>query len=408
MLDPQLLDDQLLEALTHLYDPDYAPPQPLLELTCCDPQTGATPFQARLRQAIKALAPQEDIPSDAHLRRVYEVIHCRFVLRLTQEATAERMGLSVRHLNRVQREAVHTLAQHLWEQGASEGQQLEHAETTSGPADTNDSLQAADWQTQTQREFASLQASSPHITSDVSIIMRDVLELPDALWSGSALEARIGHVMDGLEAKLHPSVLRQMLIAALGRLNRAQRQEPITVFAALEDGNVRITLSTTLPPNCEATASDLVEGMLSPDTVAIESRIDDCNVFVTIRAPSATPTVTVLVVDDNVDMVRFYRRASIGTPYEIVHFEAGNNLLAIARKTQPDIIVSDVMLPEQDGWHLLMQLHQDPLTRAIPVVVCTVVREPELARSLGAAHYLAKPVRPRAFIQALDTVLQRD
>jgi len=59
------------------------------------------------------------------------------------------------------------------------------------------------------------------------------------------------------------------------------------------------------------------------------------------------------------------------------------------------------MLPDVDGWELLTHLHQHPATRHIPVLVCTVVHAEELARALGAAAYLAKPVRRAEFIEAL-------
>jgi CheY-like chemotaxis protein len=64
------------------------------------------------------------------------------------------------------------------------------------------------------------------------------------------------------------------------------------------------------------------------------------------------------------------------------------------------------MLPDVDGWDLLMHLHEDPTTREIPVIVCSVVREGKLALSLGAALHLPKPVEPCQLIQALDQVLQ--
>jgi CheY-like chemotaxis protein len=52
-----------------------------------------------------------------------------------------------------------------------------------------------------------------------------------------------------------------------------------------------------------------------------------------------------------------------------------------------------------------MRLHQDPTTRSIPVIICSVVQEEDLALSLGAAGYLPKPVQPREFVTALDQVL---
>ena len=74
----------------------------------------------------------------------------------------------------------------------------------------------------------------------------------------------------------------------------------------------------------------------------------------------------------------------------------------------PDLIVLDVMLPDTDGWKLLIQLHEDPITRSIPVIICTVIREEELAYSLGAAHFLAKPVEPRQLVEALDQIRSQE
>jgi CheY-like chemotaxis protein len=79
----------------------------------------------------------------------------------------------------------------------------------------------------------------------------------------------------------------------------------------------------------------------------------------------------------------------------------------MVKTSPPDVIVLDVMLPDVDGWKLLMELHEDPVTRPIPIVVCSVIREEELAYSLGAAAYLSKPVDPRAFIQVLEQASAR-
>jgi len=61
-------------------------------------------------------------------------------------------------------------------------------------------------------------------------------------------------------------------------------------------------------------------------------------------------------------------------------------------------------LPDIDGWELLTNLREHPATRSLPVIVCSVVREEELALALGAARYVPKPVRRQEFIQALDQV----
>ena len=63
------------------------------------------------------------------------------------------------------------------------------------------------------------------------------------------------------------------------------------------------------------------------------------------------------------------------------------------------------MLPDMDGWELLAHLYEHPATRAIPIVVCSVIREEELALELGAAVYVPKPVRHGDLLAALDQAL---
>jgi CheY-like chemotaxis protein len=132
--------------------------------------------------------------------------------------------------------------------------------------------------------------------------------------------------------------------------------------------------------------------------------VDEDHVFLWAEMPSVG-RIIVLAVDDNPDMARFYRRSAEGTSYRIVHVAQGQEAFKTIEAIAPDIIVLDVMLPDVDGWQLLMHLHEHHATRSIPVIVCTVVREEELALSLGAALYLPKPVRPHEFIQALDQAL---
>jgi CheY-like chemotaxis protein len=133
----------------------------------------------------------------------------------------------------------------------------------------------------------------------------------------------------------------------------------------------------------------------------VERQLQGHQVSFQVELPAARK-VTVLVVDDNADLIHFYRRYLTGTRYQIVHIAEGQNLLERVGQIAPDIIVLDVMLPDMDGWELLTQLREDPLTQTTPIVVCSVVRREELALALGAAAYLSKPVRRQQFIQALE------
>jgi len=399
----ELDEEELQNALTHLYDPDYRPPAALCAMIGCEPQHGSVAVQSAIIQAIRELEPVPEIPRSAYAGRAYDVIYHRYVLRLTQEETAELLNLSVRHLNRVQREGVHLLARVLWERGRAREQSTRPAGETYSVSDS----QAPDWQAQVQRELASLQASTPGATADVTEVIDDVLKIENALTSrrGAGVNVDVGFVQPGLIAVIHPTALSQILITAMRRLIQHTATDQVTIYAGLEDGGVKITMTTAIRADAPPAENDLIRDVLLPEGASVKAHVDGAHTFLWVWAPSAEAKSVVMVVDDNVDMAHFYRRATAGTRYHIVHTTRGEGLLQTIEAVMPDAVVLDVMLPDTDGWKLLMQLHEDPRTRSTPVIVCTVVREEELALSLGAAMYLPKPVRPRDFIRALDQVL---
>jgi CheY-like chemotaxis protein len=114
------------------------------------------------------------------------------------------------------------------------------------------------------------------------------------------------------------------------------------------------------------------------------------------------PLRAVLVVDDNPDVGSLFQRYLRGEPYRVVQATSGEGARRLAAELQPDVIVLDVMLPSQDGWEILQRLRDDPVTRFIPVVVCSVLPERELAVSLGVAEFLAKPVTRSTLLATLE------
>jgi CheY-like chemotaxis protein len=399
----------LRDALTHLNKPDYCPPPELYALTDCDPADGLLALQSALLRAIAALEPPANTPPNARRRQAYDLLRNRFVLGLTQEETAERMHMSLSTARRAQRAAIHGLARALWQRQHGQGPEPDEGQVANGKAPDNaadsDPVQAADWGAQAQRELAALRARSPDGVSDVGQLVHDVTAMMSGLEASHGVGISPTFLQTELKAAVHPSVLRQILVVLLERLARRVSAGDIAIYGVLEDGNVRITLTGTVERH-SAIEEELLGGVVVPDDASLEATLEGQQLFLCITVPSMGRT-TVLVVDDNPDMVRFYRRATDGTPYRIVEISQGELLSEAIETVEPDIVVLDVMLPDVDGWQLLMRLHEDPATRPIPVIVCSVVREEQLAYSLGARLSLTKPVRPDAFIQALDQVLHQ-
>jgi CheY-like chemotaxis protein len=403
----QEFEQELQEALTRLYDPDYYPSVPFCVLIGCDPGAGSLGVQSAIFRLIQDLEPSRDTPRSARTRLIYDLLYSRFVLKLTQEETAERLHVSVATAWRLQREAIHMLARLFGERRTEQGRPagvLIRQEEELPPENRAPEAQLPDWRSQVERELASLRESAPGAVADVAQVVNDVIELERAQTAERDVRLEIGFVQPDLAATVHPSVLYQMLVTAIGRLARYTPAGRIAIFAGLEDGNARITITAAITADQMPAEEDLIRDVLVPEGASIGAQIDGESVFLWLKLPSPGK-VTVLVVDDNPDMADLYRRSTEGTSYHIVHIAQGQDLFETVETAKPDVIVLDVMLPDIDGWKLLMRLYETPATRPIPVIVCSVVREEELALSLGAALYLAKPVRARQFIQALDRVL---
>jgi signal transduction histidine kinase/DNA-binding response OmpR family regulator len=132
-----------------------------------------------------------------------------------------------------------------------------------------------------------------------------------------------------------------------------------------------------------------------PMQAAVEA--DDIVVSTTAHDASA---LTVLVVDDD-PTVHGVLAATLGKEgYQVLHARDGAEALHIMRKSPPDIVTLDVMMPKVDGWSVLGMMKSDPDLEHIPVIMVTIVDDRNLGYSLGASEFMTKPI-DRARLVAL-------
>jgi len=115
----------------------------------------------------------------------------------------------------------------------------------------------------------------------------------------------------------------------------------------------------------------------------------------------------ILLADDNADM-REYLRNLLSTFCEVRTTPNGNAALHSAREYPPDLILSDVMMPELDGFELLKQLREDERTADIPVILLSArAGEESRAEGLGAGadDYLSKPFSARELLARVKSQL---
>jgi putative nucleotidyltransferase with HDIG domain/PAS domain S-box-containing protein len=118
----------------------------------------------------------------------------------------------------------------------------------------------------------------------------------------------------------------------------------------------------------------------------------------------------ILVVDDH-EQNRYLVRAMLaGSGNEVLEAANGSEALDLARRRPPDLIVSDILMPQMDGFALCRECKGDELLRDIPFVFCTATytdaRDEALALSLGAARFVVKPIEGEAFLAVLREVLE--
>ena len=222
-------------------------------------------------------------------------------------------------------------------------------------------------------------------------------------------QVRIGNtVSSGLpNVVIHPTGLRQVLLSALNFVVQHAAAGTVWLSASTATGKVTITLES-LPDEPATTRRDPEPGLVVAQRILTlfggrmrQTQAPDGRLCLQISLVKAGET-TVLVIDDNPDALQLYERYVIGSRYQLVVCEKPEQALELAVTAKPQVIVIDIMMPGLDGWSLLGKLRHHPLTAAVPVIICTIVSEHNLAFSLGAAGFVTKPVSREAFLSALD------
>ena len=119
------------------------------------------------------------------------------------------------------------------------------------------------------------------------------------------------------------------------------------------------------------------------------------------------PEQTVLVVDDDANVVELARLYLEHDGYRVVSASDGARGLALAREEQPSLVVLDVMLPRVNGLDVCRTLRQES---AVPIIILTARVEEDdrlTGLDLGADDYVTKPFSPRELAARVRAVLRR-
>jgi CheY-like chemotaxis protein len=100
----------------------------------------------------------------------------------------------------------------------------------------------------------------------------------------------------------------------------------------------------------------------------------------------------ILVVDDSETVLSFLRTILENEQYEVATATNGNDGLAQAHQSLPDLVVTDSIMPGLDGFGLLRALRSDPATEGVPVIMLT-------SGAPDDPDHIAREPRPDAFVR---------
>jgi len=116
----------------------------------------------------------------------------------------------------------------------------------------------------------------------------------------------------------------------------------------------------------------------------------------------------ILVIDDEIDLVRLMGNRLAIAEYEPITAINGKQGLEILGEKEMDLVITDIVMPEMDGYTLCKLMKASQSLADTPVIVTTAFSEREEEfRELGVEDFLIKPVEPQKLLDAIERALNR-
>lgn len=390
-------DESVHDALSRLYDLAHLRTHPLAEMLALEgdnPLERSQALRRLLLDTIREVRPAAGVPAHSPDWRGYRILELRYIEGAAPREVMAELNIGRSQYFREQARVLEAVTELLW----ARWQQTREEREEGGIGDAREDL------LRTAVERVAEHSSSG--TIQVGQLLEELRPVIASLAEAEGVFMAINASCGGFDLRVDRVLLRQAVLslASYGLSGARGGEALLDCFTA--EGERTIRLRVRPGPQgaggaAESGDSDepwraLVAALGGAARVArLESRAWEA------RLSWPTSRRVLLVIDDNVDFLGLYRRYSMGHDWQIVGVTSGAEAHRAIAQARPALILLDVLMPGEDGWELLVALKQNPDTRDIPVIICSVLDQPTLAATLGAAGYLRKPVQQQDLLRVL-------
>jgi len=388
---PAFFLKQIKDALKHLYDFPYLQKHPLAKAAVRggeqSMEVGARKLRQDILDAIETLNPQSESAVQTPQARIHSLLVLHYVEGWSVQEAAHDLGISPRQAHRNLRDGEQNVAAILWaQQPLDEEAEPRAVHLSSVQAEMSrivPKTQPVDLLPLLHRAYLAVERQAVQWDIDLQFVVpsRPVIVATDA------------------------TIAQQVLINLLSHSIRQSVAGVVQTVVKITDDRIKVSVKYVAQHDwAERPAVDNVLSQLVGRlgwSVRDAEQADGARV-ITLDVASHRPVI--LVIDDNEGLVRLLDSYLTDHACQVKSTNNGQDGLDLALELKPDAIVLDVMLPEMDGWEVLQRLRNQPQTATIPVIMCSVLKSPELAYSLGASLYLSKPISRDDILNALHEI----
>ncbi len=376
--------DQVKDALENLYDFPALQRHPLAAPhTTNSSEPVGYALRRELIDAIESLNPGKSVSARSGPARVYNLVHMHYVGAMTLQETANDLGVSLRQAYRDLKQGQESIAEVLH----FNRQQTATTEPAAEPS---------------LSQLSSIDAEVTRLNYNAELIsaasvLQSACKAVDVL--ATRHERQLDLTIAPLDLAVESVAARQIFINLLSLSIRDADAPPINVHLHSHNHLPQLTITyqaARKPPTINQAIQQLI------DQLGWTVETEQSEQQQSIQLHLSQRNRTILIIDDNDGLVDLMRRYLEETACHVLTAGRGEDGLRLAKEHQPHAIIMDLMMPGMDGWEVLQHLRTSEDTQNIPVMICSVINDPDLAFSLGASQFIEKPVNKEKIHQALS------